>query len=207
VGNAFLTGWSLPPHFFDFSADTKVIDSTLLVHDLITDGTLSKNWDSELTSWFQTTYSTVDEIMGFSMGAILALRLAQFIPFKKVTLLAPTLSFVSRPDHQSGINQRVLSRMIKALQNNSDKTLYDFDMNCGINCSIDRNYSPEILESGLIFLRDVLVPPLPLPGNPIVEIIHGESDQIIPLDSGVRVASLLNSTITKVTGGHSSVLK
>ncbi len=207
MGYAFLTGWSLPAPFFSSYRDSTVIDSTELVSSLFDKGICSDQFDKHLLNWFNDNHSGITDITAFSLGAILAIKLAQLVEFKSVTLLAPTLSFISRPDHPSGINPRVLKRMIRAIDTKCDIVLRDFDLNCGIEQIVQRDYSPEILKTGLQFLQNVNLSTAPLLGNPEIKIVHATDDQIIPMESGQRVAELLKCSIESRTGGHVSVLK
>ncbi len=207
MGNAFLTGWSLPASFFSVHDNTKIIDSTDLVASLFKENESGEQFNLSLLNWFEHNHPLTESISGFSLGAILTIQLAQQIEFKRVTLLAPTLSFISRPEHPSGVNPRVLKRMIRAIDTKCDTVLHDFDTNCGIEQTVQRNYTKESLKIGLQFLQSVNLPDAPLLGNPEITIIHGVDDQIIPIASCEKVASLCNTSIETRSGGHISALK
>ncbi len=207
MGNAFLTGWSLPPSYFTTRDDTTVIDSTELIATLFDESSGDTTFNSSLLEWFQTNYSAIDSITGFSLGAILTIQLAQQIEFARITLLAPALTFISRAEHPSGIHPRILARMIRAIDTKCDIVLRDFDKNCGIEQPIERNYSKDSLKTGLQFLQWVNLPAVPLLGNPEITIVHGLNDQIIPLSSCEKVSLICNTVIDTTTGGHAAALK
>ncbi len=198
MGSAFLTGWALDKSFYSDQSYDHYIDSTLLI---------SNNSDNNIEELRHfCSENDITELSGFSLGAILALELAQTVEFNSITLHSPCFSFVSRTGSPHGIKGKLLDSMINSMNISYIKTLSQFHRNSGTTDKLDCNYSVEELVSGLNFLKDVSLPHKKCIGNPLIKIIHAVDGRIIPIRSGQQVAEILCVSLQVTTGGHISSL-
>ncbi len=185
----FLTGWAIPPSFYTLPSNCSVLDTTVHLNDLPF---------AEIQKW--------ETIIGFSLGAIVALQLAQRYSFKKIVLIAPTFSFCANKQQRYGISQKILDAMILSLESNTEQTLQRFYINCGISTFPENIYTKEQLLAGLNYLRSIDIPRNSFAGNPELIVLHGTNDRIIPIESGREVAKWYNTQIFETTGAHISPL-
>ena len=193
-----LTGWAFDKSSFSDS-DNKllIIDSTKFLFNT------QERWLEELKGI--VLENSIETIIGFSMGAIMSLKLLEESNFKRVTLLAPTFSFISRGGG-CGVSKLSLNLMIKAIKRFPKRVLKEFYKNCGVSNRVDSNYSIDELVNGLEFLRETYISPQNIGRETQLHLVHGESDKIINLECGQEVANTLNGDIEIVSGGHISAL-
>ncbi len=203
MGSAFLTGWAIPESFYHCPEEVQVIDSTLLVRSLMENGKVSSDWD-RLTADILKQNSSIRKLTGFSLGAIIALRIAQLLPLEEITLIAPTFSFISRENHPSGVQKKFVDTMISSFDKDRETVLNKFYRNCGIQETIECPYATEELKAGLCFLRDVIIPKEEFCGKPVIKIIQGRRDRIIPVESGKIVADYYGVKLKETKGAHVS---
>ena len=203
----FLSGWAFPPNLFIslLPKDTNLIDTTKLLPALLSNTELKKNWIERALE--QTGIQKDDHLIGYSSGSIVALAIASIIPVK-LTLFAPTLSFISRPSHPSGIAPEVLALMRKGLENSPEITLRRFYRDCQIprDSYPKSTYTTEELIQGLWFLEHVDLTGLSIKTEDIT-IYHSLTDKIIPYSSGERVTKMGRSKINDLDGGHGGILQ
>jgi len=186
----FLSGWAIPaPHTIQERCNC--IDSTFLV---------GSN-ESPLDILRHDVHES-DTIIGFSLGAILALQIAQIQVFKKVILFAPTFSFCKSTEYPLGISPKLINSMMKNILLSKENTLQQFYQNCGISEKILSSYSDYQLIKSLSYLRDVIIPQKKLAGNPHITVIHGQRDRIISIDAGRGVALFYNAQLIETAGSH-----
>lgn len=199
MGRTLLTGWAIPPEFINIPADISVFDSTKAIPMVMNQNEIKEDWSRILCGEFLKTES--DEIIGYSLGALLAIELAQEISFKKVTLLAPAFSFTKSDVNPHGIPPKIVRNMIRALETDTLGTLRNFHKNCGIEESIPCDYSKSELLDGLHFLLQIKLRKKEFKGSPKIEIIYAEDDRIIPQKASGDV-SRYYSAKSNVTAGH-----
>lgn len=201
MGCTFLTGWAIPPEFVTTPPELSLFDSTVAVSKLMFQERLKDNWHSLLVEEFSENGS-VEEIIGFSMGAILAIELAQHISFKKITLLSPAFSFIKSDINPHGMPKKILQSMIDAFTANPSFTLNKFYQNCGISDPVPPRYNDKELLAGLHFLLQVELQKKKLKGSPKLNIIYAADDRIIPHKASDDVSSCYSAMSNKTDGNH-----
>lgn len=146
-------------------------------------------------------------LVGWSLGALIALRTAVSMP-KKVSglcLISATSRMVEE-DHYEGISEKALKAMILKFKRKPDAVVEDFSKNCfqprndpalrRFFREMAGSFAPQSMRGGLDFLKETdLRSRLPEIGLPTL-ILHGEKDCIIPvaharfLDRRIRSSSL-----------------
>lgn len=141
-------------------------------------------------------------VVGWSLGGMLALRLATEKRVAGLVLIGTTLRFVRDPaERERGIGAAILQRMKRQLAKDRERVMAQFveqmftEQKRGQNCadagSAEGRWSQQALSAGLDYLEseDCRFAPERLSCPAVV--IHGEDDVICPLGAGKELAGKL----------------
>ena len=198
----FLSGWAVAPQFHQLPPEVALIDTSLLIVDLMEQGRLKDDWIEIVAS--TVSIEDGDHIIGYSTGAIIALGLATKRTIT-LTLVAPCFSFIPRSNHPSGVAQRVVSHMQKALLINQEKLLSDFFRRAEIDIDTSTygtTYTAENLCIGLDFLQQVTLIESTVRKPLSCTLFASKDDLIIPFASSEIVANYFRLPLTVLDGGH-----
>ncbi len=164
-------------------------------------------------------------LVGWSLGSLVSLRLALNSArlFKALVLVDATSKFTNEPDYNAGLPEVLLERLYKRVGRDKEKSLRDF---YSLLFSEEEKKNKNFKDILAIFLyriknldRDILLEGLHIFRNSDLRnnisniklptlIIHGDSDQICPVNSASYIHSKIsNSTIEIINeAGHTPFL-
>lgn len=202
-----LNGWALPAALWQKRMEDLSAQSLSSVQCFDPNSVQGDTWDSwapgETPSPFAAACAaTLDEnepsvLVGWSMGALIALECAHFWPdrVRALVLLNGTSRFCSAPDYPCGVPTSSLHKMMKRIgKQTGRRVLQDFFQRIYAPTSADAAHLQQLVEqaaerpasalyNGLRYLDQAdwrtLVPHLTLP----VRLVHGAADAVIPVDA------------------------
>jgi len=184
-----LHGWGFNSDIF---ADIKLHNYKLTLIDLPGHGR-SPIIMGGLEEWVNAIIKIIPKnsiIVGWSLGGLIAIKIAQQIKVKKLVLLASSPCFVNSNNWEYGIKRDIFSEFYKNLQHNTEKTLKQFTLLQSNNKQQAKNLYQQIcqykvqqiaLKIGLdILLNNNLTQEL-LSLNCPIQAILGKKDTLVPI--------------------------
>lgn len=200
-----LGGWAVGPEILEplFGSQACYIDVNAITEDLVAGERIRDDWIQRVRRVVHnhTGGVPIDMIAGWSTGAIMALGLIAREQPRTAVLLSVTPSFCRREGWRMGQRARVVQSMIEALDVDSAMTLERFYRLCGFASPPGCGYSTGALKAGLRFLEQVAVEIPQLPTTKIV-VMHGKSDQIVPVAAGRFTADTSGASFYEYDAGH-----
>jgi esterase/lipase len=195
----FLSGWATPPSLFKnlLPKECELIDITKIISQF---STIDK-----IVDYLSTKLDDSTHLVGWSTGATIALAIAQRVPLTKVTLFAPTASFLE-DENGVGVSKAALKSLKRLVKRDRNSAMKKFFKSCGFEDGNDfsTEYTTDELLQGLEFLKDTIVDLKPVQFE--VNLFHSKDDLIIPLESAELVSKKLNVPLTLIKGGHKSII-
>lgn len=167
--------------------------------------------------WHMQSLDRPAPVIGWSMGAMIALEAAALAPdsLRALVLLAPTARFCSCAGYRPGVRGAVLEHMIARIGSDPEQTLREFMLNAAQPQSLPgpqladalgagMRIPAPVLAQGLCYLRRTdLRDRLARVRVPVL-IIHGDADRIVPCGASETVAgSIPGASRTIIPGaGH-----
>jgi pimeloyl-[acyl-carrier protein] methyl ester esterase len=147
-------------------------------------------------------------ILAWSMGSILAIRLASNVDISALVLIGATGSFVKRKEKDSSWSKKDVEIMKNNLLRNKNKQMRNFMKLSGAYGDILKDYADSKTIEELISGLDVLIDTNVIQDAKKIKcstlLIHGEKDKIVPLEKGKELFSIIESSklIIYENSGH-----
>lgn len=173
------------------------------------------------TSALELLYANLPDkahLVGWSLGAELALAYAHCFPERvhTLTLISSTPCFMNRPDWPYGQPTSLLDDFDQRLQDNPTALLKRFatlirhgdneaarDKTLAAQLLAVAETDPDRLATGLTFLRTLDLRALCTQNGARLPtmLIHGTSDQVVPLDASIWLKAQLDATLIRIVDG------
>ncbi|MCT4633485.1 MAG: alpha/beta hydrolase [Firmicutes bacterium] len=137
-------------------------------------------------------------ILAWSMGSILAIRLASKVDISALVLIGATGSFVKRKEKGSSWSKKDVEIMKNNLLRNKNKQMRNFMKLSGAYGDILKDYADLKTVEELISGLDVLIDTNVIQDAKKIKcstlLIHGEKDKIVPLEKGKELSSIIEGS-------------
>lgn len=179
--------------------DAEYFDGTALAASCMDGELLQEDWVAKLAE----AIGELDVLIGWSTGAMLALAAASVLKPRELVLLAPTLSFVRRPEHPHGMRSAVLAAMEAGLARDRGGVLAQFCSNAGVSPKWISAADEETLGGGLHFLAAADLRACTLPAATSCRLHLASYDAIVPPAASRFCAAYLQIDPCEHPGTHS----
>lgn len=210
----WLPGWGMPAELFD---PIRVCFPSC--HQVIPDYT-SVTRSDDLMDVIKQEMSRISQlpviVIGWSMGGLLAQRLAAHFPVSGLVLMSTTGRFVrSRGERSKGWPEAYVTRMERGLAEDGERVMSAFyqsvltererlEKKDPFHTDVQNKWTNAALRAGLAYLREEDCRPFSSSLFCPVTIIHGKDDTVCPIGAGEELAaSIRGATFMQIEDcGH-----